>query len=516
MQAGYDVVAVGTGLEAVAAAKRDTFDVIVLDVRLPDMDGPEVLAALRDSDPDAPCLVISGHSAFEDAIRCLRNGATDYVRKPFDLETVVRAVDRVLASTHLKVDAALLAASQSIFSSLDAPEISRRVLRVIRSLLRADEASITLYREDQPTETFRIGDLDAGDAVERIPASQRPGDAALLRKLLAIRDPVLLGRDTPGDGELAQVLSPSAHQILAHRLAVGDRLIGLLAVARTRTARGFGERDMRRLMLLAGHITLAFENARLHAETEEQGRKLVQALDRVVAAERIASIGRLSAGIGHEISNPACSVLAYLEVAREAMARGRNTDVSDALDRATRGANSILDVCQALRPLGRGQGPREPTVLDLRRVVDGALLLAQYELRKRARVKVDIPDKLPVVIGDPAKLGQVFLNLLLNAAASIRPDAPEANEVRVRAYAQGDWIIARVEDTGQGVPDALRGRLFEPNVTSKQSGDGHGMGLAICKWIVDEAGGTIRHDGMVERGAAFEIRLPIRRKASEL
>src|SRR5688500_11297553 len=107
MQAGYDTIAVGSGLEAVAAAKRDTFDVIVLDVRLPDMDGPEVLAALRESDPDAPCLVISGNSHFEDAIRCLRNGATDYVRKPFDLETVVRAVDRVLASTHLKVDAAL-------------------------------------------------------------------------------------------------------------------------------------------------------------------------------------------------------------------------------------------------------------------------------------------------------------------------------------------------------------------------------------------------------------------------
>jgi len=117
LSAGYEPHVVASGAEAVAAARRESFDVLLLDVRMPDMDGPETLAAIRAEDADLPCVVISGYSAFDDAIRCLRHGAVDFIRKPFDIETVVRAVDRAMASTHLKVDSALLAATQIATSS---------------------------------------------------------------------------------------------------------------------------------------------------------------------------------------------------------------------------------------------------------------------------------------------------------------------------------------------------------------------------------------------------------------
>jgi signal transduction histidine kinase/ActR/RegA family two-component response regulator len=507
-QAGYDVTTVECGLDAVAAARSEAFDVILLDVRLPDMDGPEVLAALRETDPDAPCLVISGYSAFEDAIRCLRQGAAEFVRKPFDIETVVRAVDRVLVSTHLKVDSALLAASQSIFSSLDPKEIVNRVLRVTLTLLHSDEATITLCDDAQtPTQTWRIGDAMSGDDVLRPPLEA----SATLRRLLAVHDPVLLSRESPGDHEMVTALSPSAKTILAQRLRVGDRPVGVLAVARGEGSRKFGERDVRRIMLLAGHVALALENARLHAESAAKARDLEKALDQLVAAERIASIGRLSSGIGHEISNPACSVLAYLEVARDALAAGRTKEAADAIARAQVGANAVLDVCHALRPLASRRS-RSDVVIDLKQVVDGALLLAIHELRTKARVAIDIPEKLPLLVGDPAKLGQVFLNLLLNAGQAIEPHAPDKNEVRIKAWSEPDAVIVRVEDTGRGVAPEILPRLFEPSVTTKSS-EGHGLGLAICKWITEELGGSIRCVPDVERGAVFEVRLPTRRPA---
>ncbi len=512
LQAGYDCVAVGTGLEAVNAARRECFDAILLDVRLPDMDGPEVLVALRETDPDAPCVVISGYSAFDDAIRCLRQGAADFVPKPFDLDTIVRAVDRVLQSSHLKVDGALLAASQSIFSSLEPREVARRVLRVVLSLCRAEEAALTLAApgagprpQIEPTELHRIGDAMTFDEIERDPVAAPP----VLRRLLEVHDPVLLRRDNPADLELVQALSPSAQQILVHRLAVGERTLGLLSAARAADARTFGERDMRRLMLIAGHVALALDNARLHVEAAAQARELGRALDRLVTAERIATVGRLSSGIGHEISNPACSVLAYLEVAADAVESGQKQAALDAVERARGGANAVLDVCNALRPLSAG-ATRKDVVIDLAAIIDGARLLATHELRNRARVVVDLPEKLPVLIGDPAKLGQVLLNLLLNAAQAIEPNSADANQVRIACSRDGNDVLIRVEDSGRGVDSRILPRLFEPSVTTRDATRGHGMGLAICRWIVEEAGGSIRCIPDVERGAAFEVRLPSR------
>jgi C4-dicarboxylate-specific signal transduction histidine kinase len=263
-------------------------------------------------------------------------------------------------------------------------------------------------------------------------------------------------------------------------------------------------------MVLAGHVALALENARLHAETESQAFEIERAFDRLVVAERVATMARLSQGLGHEIANPACAVLASLDVAQIALDAGKTREAMDAIRHAQVGTNAVLDVCQALRPLAGGRSKREELV-DLRRVVDGALLLATYELRPKAQVRTEIPRELPYLVADPAKLGQVFLNLLLNAAQAIESGAPERNAVTVRLEAKNGEIVCQVEDTGRGVAPEVGPKLFDTNVTTKVNAEGHGMGLAICKWIVEEAGGTIRWVPNRDRGTVFEVRLPFRK-----
>ncbi len=494
-KAGYEPVAVGTGQQALTAIQRDSFDVFMLDVRMPDLDGPRLLSLLREHDPDTPCLVISGYADFDAAVDCLRHGATDFIRKPFDIATMVMAVDRVLASTHLKVDSALLAATQTIFSSLDSREIMARVLSVVRSLLKASDAAIFLITG----ECHRLGDAAVVTSEWQIPA-------AVHGKLLERRDPVVLLRDQPGDLELADLLAHGTGPVLVQRLAVHDRALGLLVATRPAGGRSFGDGDMRRAMLLAGHVALALENGRLHSDVEDHARRLEQALDALVVAERITTSARLAAGLGHEISNPACAVLAYLELAREQLRGGFTVEAGEAVERAAAGANAILDVCRSLRLLG--SSPR-PTVTDLKQVLESAIMLASYELRGRARVVLDLPPRPILLLSEQAKLGQVFLNLLLNAAQAIAPGAAHENQVTVRAQAHGGEITVRVEDTGRGVPAAVMPHLFEPSVTTKKSATGHGMGLAICRWIVEEMGGKIRCIPDVKRGAAFEVRIPV-------
>jgi C4-dicarboxylate-specific signal transduction histidine kinase len=204
-------------------------------------------------------------------------------------------------------------------------------------------------------------------------------------------------------------------------------------------------------------------------------------------------------------------VLASLENAEDALGAGRGTDANEALRRARVGANAIVDLCQALRPLSQGRGARND-LIDLRQVIDSAALIASYEVRSRARLTVDVAHELPLLVGDSSRLGQVFLNLLLNAAQAIEPGNAANHEIRVSAEVApgGGALIARVSDTGPGVDQAVLPRLFQPTATSRAAAEGHGMGLAICRWIVEEAGGTIRHVPGRERGAEFEVRLPLK------
>ena len=90
--AGYDMIATASGGEAIAVARLGSFDVALVDVRLPDFDGPEVIARLHERDVDLPCVVMSAYASFDDAVKCLHHGAVDFVRKPFDLDTLVRAI----------------------------------------------------------------------------------------------------------------------------------------------------------------------------------------------------------------------------------------------------------------------------------------------------------------------------------------------------------------------------------------------------------------------------------------
>jgi two-component system, NtrC family, sensor kinase len=500
--AGYEATSVERGAEAIRAVARDPFDVAILDVGRADEDGFAALAEIRRRDPDLPCVVTAGDAVVELAMRSLREGASDFVPKPIETDALVRSVDRAIATTHLQVDSILLAATQSIFASLDADEVRARCLRAIVGLLGAAQAAIVLG-DDDPGRAFRLA--EGASAVDEAPPP--PAPPGLWRRLVEARDPLLLARDVPGDDVLIDALAPGASSVITQRLSIADRVAGVLVAARGAGARGFGERDLRRATLLAGHAVLAIENARLHAETEAQARELEQAIDRIVVSERIASVARLATSLGHEISNPTCAVMAYLELARDAVVTGRRQDAEDALGRAVVGARLVLDVCAALRPLASQSADRDQAV-DVRTIAEGVVLLLAAELRSRARPVLDLPDKLPVWRGDPARLGQVLLNLVLNAAAALPPGRPDANEVRIRARAEGDLLSIEVADTGPGVDPAIADRLFEQSVTTKRE-PGRGMGLAICRWIVEEAGGTIRHRPAEPHGAVFEIRLPL-------
>jgi len=226
--------------------------------------------------------------------------------------------------------------------------------------------------------------------------------------------------------------------------------------------------------------------------------------DRLIVADRMASLGTLAAGVGHEINNPLATVLANLEMMTEELA---NPDELARMIANTRvGAERIKRIVGALRTFARPDEERR-VVLDVRAVIDLALEMVGNQVVHRARL---VKDYHPVaqVEADQGRLTQVFINLLVNAAQAIDEGRAEANAIQIITRDDAEWVVIEVHDTGRGIAADVAPRIFDPFFTTKAVGEGAGLGLAICHSIVTSLGGQIAAERSANRGSVFRVKLP--------
>jgi two-component system cell cycle sensor histidine kinase/response regulator CckA len=245
------------------------------------------------------------------------------------------------------------------------------------------------------------------------------------------------------------------------------------------------------------------------AQDVTERRRLEQ---RVLAADRLASLGLLAGGLAHEINNPLTFMAGSLELLRSEL---RRTDVDPAELAATvneyleilqHGTERITRIVGELRLYARGDEAKAGPV-DLRRVVSHATELTRNEVRHRARLTVELAD-VPLVEGNEVRLSQVLVNLIVNAAQAIRDGAAEENEIRIAGRLATDGRVAiEVRDTGAGIPPSVRHRIFEPFFTTKANGAGTGLGLAICHALVASMGGEIEVESEIGNGSTFRVLL---------
>jgi PAS domain S-box-containing protein len=232
---------------------------------------------------------------------------------------------------------------------------------------------------------------------------------------------------------------------------------------------------------------------------------------RAEAAERLAAVGTLAAGMAHEINNPLTFVSANLGCAREALAaRAAEPELAEALQALDEAAEGTRRIARIIRDLGivsrsRRDGRR---AVNVHEEIGGAAKLAEHEIRHRARLVLRL-DPVPPILASEFQLGQVVLNLLVNAAHAIPEGAAAANEIRVVSRTGPDGqAIVEVSDTGAGIPPELGRRVFEPFFTTKPPGQGTGLGLSVCHGIVSGLGGRIELESEPGRGALFRVVLP--------
>ncbi len=259
-------------------------------------------------------------------------------------------------------------------------------------------------------------------------------------------------------------------------------------------------------VLEQGHVAGAIVVARDMTEIK-------QAETQLMLADRMASVGTLAAGVAHEINNPLASVIANLDMAQQDMAQlaarvAVPVDLIDELVDARNAAERVREIVRDLKIFSRADVDSGRAAVDVESVLDSTLRMAWNEIRHRARV-VKLYGRVPRVAGHESRLGQVFLNLLVNACQAIPEGAYDRNEIRVTTTIRDGRVVVAIRDSGSGIPHDVRERLFTPFFTTKPVGVGTGLGLAISHKIVSALNGVIEVDSEPGRGSEFRVVLPI-------
>lgn len=247
-------------------------------------------------------------------------------------------------------------------------------------------------------------------------------------------------------------------------------------------------------------------------ELTETTQRLTRAQAQLVRSERLASVGRLAAGVAHEIGNPISALIGMEELLLDGeMSRDEERDFLQRMRRETERIHTVVrDLLDFARPEEqRGPGDEAPAPASVGAVVGDviALVRPQKEFRDVA-VEAEVDPSLSVSM-PASRLTQVLLNMVLNAGAAVAGAKRASGRIILRAYVTEDRRVRiEVEDNGPGVAPAVRDRLFEPFVTTKEVGEGTGLGLAVCRGLVESASGEIGVDGTYEGGARFYLVLP--------
>lgn len=269
--------------------------------------------------------------------------------------------------------------------------------------------------------------------------------------------------------------------------------------------------------VLKGNLTRlcpAIDRELREAAIRAEQRKIQEQL---LISDRMASVGTLAAGVAHEINNPLSAVVANLElagrdlarVAKELQIEDRLLEVFDQIHDARDSADRLRHIVRDLKLFSRSADEERRGPVDVKRVLESSLRMVWNEIRHRARLVKDYGD-VPPVEANEARLGQVFVNLIVNAAQAIQEGSADKNVIRVstRVDTVSSRVVVEVRDSGSGIPAENLSRIFDAFFTTKPVGVGTGLGLSICHRIVTGLGGEMAVESQVGKGTTFRVLLP--------
>ncbi len=531
----FEVVTADGGRAAVELLGTRRFDVAITDLKMPGMNGVETVSALRELDPDMEVIVATGYSSLETALACMKHGAYDYIRKPYDIAELRHLILRAVEKRRLRSLVPLYEVSCALLSLRTRSEV----------LTHLGELTLDLV----PHQAFRL--LLPGPGTSELSVCSPPDGLEipvaplreLARRAVQAQEPVCVvnsSRDWP--------FSPVDRlgSALAYSLQVGNVPAGSLLLLRGVGQPVFSVSELQRGSLFAAQLALALETARLNGELEARVKDLEATREELVKAEKLATVGKLAAGITHELSNPLAftktslqSLSSYsrdvkslwstarevaeelskredprlAELARKLLtAAGQETAVSiqdaeDAAGDAMDGMRRVETLLTELRTLSGG-GPVSPSER-----VDVVPLLGTW-IRESFRCRtLHVEAPAPVF----ARVGLEDLQASLGRILTFLCEATQAKAaalplpVVIRASSEAGHVVIQLEDPLLALSEAERAEIFDPHIQA-DSQRGHTMrlnfGLAMAWRLLRRMGADLTVSPGASGGSVFRLVLP--------
>ena len=502
-RAGYDVLSETNPRIAIEHLQQKHFDLLVVDIRMPEVDGFDVISRAQMIQPDIAVLVMTGFGTVETAIRALRQGVDGLLLKPFQKsEELLQAVRQALADNQRKRDTARVSALRPLFNvteTLFAETNRDRLLELIVGAIcqHLNCSNVAYYQ----VENGKVSIVAQRGRVLQVNDSNFA--AQLVSGVDADGNPFVINATGPGEEDAQSLLSTLGLGTAILIPVARANLHSVLFAARdaSTTERPFRGADLEMFFVLARQAVVAMENASLYADLRDYIRRVEDSQQALLRAEKMAAAGRLTASIAHEVNNPLQSVQNCLHLAgREDMPPEKRKEyfalAQTELERLMKTMQRMLDF---YRP---GSAKVEQVdILDLLRHV---LSLTSQQLGQRhIEVEADLPESLPAIYAVSSQIQQIFFNLILNSLDAM----PGGGTMKISAREYEHGVEITFQDTGPGIPENRRNDIFEPFFSTKEGGTG--LGLTVSYNIITAHGGTLDLVNEHEPGACFRLFLPI-------
>jgi len=494
---GYEVATAEGGHEGIERVKagisiEEKFDLILIDLVMPEIDGIQMLRTVKQLDPDIGTVMITGYASVDTAVRCMRLGAYDYITKPFRMSEVTARIEEAFHKHRL-----ILKTKQLV------QELEQKNSELDRVRTEIEQWNKTLEQKvGQQTQELK----ETAEFLSCVFHAITDGIFILDREFTIVDvNPGILR--IYGLQSREQAVGERCYKAYRGRTEVCDG-----CPCRTTFKTGDPQNQRTSIQDPQGQSTTwdfftypligedgAVEKIIVYARNVTEEAQLQQQL---IYSERMAAMGEMAAQIGHELNNYLGGIWGNAQLIPINIRSG-------ALNRAIEKADLIYENVARMERFTKRlmdfTGVHvQKMPCDLNAIVQETFQFLKPQNRyDRIAFATELEENLPRIQADPNQIQQVLLNLFSNSA-----DAMQEGEIRVRtAYdPAGDWIELSVSDNGPGIPEAIQAKVFEPHFSMRKNG--HGFGLSVCYRIVEGHRGTIEVESEVGKGTTFRIRLP--------
>jgi signal transduction histidine kinase/FixJ family two-component response regulator len=492
--------------QGIETLRSEEYDLLLVDIRMPGMDGFEVMEIVRQLQTDIAVVIMTGFGTLETAIRALRQGADGLILKPFeDGSELVKTVKEALKERQHKQEVArlhtirpLLSVTESLFSETRLSVLVELVLNSIVGHLHCDHAAI--YQRDPGDGFLKL----LGKIGRAFPEEHARASGGYLARTAHWKVPIWINIEGPGDPDLKEILAEHTFSaVISVPIERGEGSLVFMA-ARSEGEVGFQLVDLEMFGLLARQADVALENARLYGALREYVKQIELSQRALIQAEKMSAVGRLTASIAHEVNNPLQAVQNCLHLAgREELSEDKRTGyltmAGDELERLMGTVQRMLDF---YRP---GARDRKPT--DIEELINRVFALLEKQMQDQdVWVAKDFADNLPQVNIVSNQIQQVFFNLVLNSLEVMK----EGGEIEVRVEIEGENLAVYFKDNGPGISPDVGENIFEPFMSSRE--DGTGLGLSVSYGILTAHGGSLDLIESPGEGACFKVVIPLEEK----